>query len=733
MATFLKCKMCGGDIEVSPDMTVGTCLYCGSTMTIPRVDSEKKARIFNHANTYRINCEFDKAYDAYKSIIEEDEQEAEAYWGMLLSEYGVEYVEDPNSHKRIPTCHRTHILSIRNSSNFKLACKYADAEQKMLYQDEAEILDKLQKRILAISDKEDPYDVFICYKETDDQTGERTEDSVLAQSIYDALTQVGIRVFFSRISLEDKLGADYEPFIYAALKSAKVMLVVSIKEENCNATWVKNEWMRFLDFKNEDESKTIIPVYRDMSPKELPDEFAQYQAQDMGKIGAIQDLVYGVQKIVGQADTTKKQAMSQKDILDIVKEDALQKRRHKISVAKRFTLKTAVILAAVTFAVLFLFACITFYKSIVKPLNTYKSAMKAMNIEDYSSAIDNFKQIDVYKDSHDMLYKCYINNARKCNNSGDKENAIIQYKYAEWYADDGDEYWECMNDLANIYREEKSIENTEKLFKHLDGREQDSEYAETALMTIASVFYDDKKYGDARSVYESIKNSDRAAKMAIRCQYDTAYLEYDYSLDYKKLAETLEKFEQEGYPNAKEKKEELFTSLYVEAESKEKEGDIQAALEYYKFLDEIGYKDSDKRYGQAFEKQPQYIEAYGAYSQKEYSKALSLFKELKYEYYKVDEYKKNCEAYISERQSKFIGTYYGHGNWWGADMSFTVSESAITPSIGQKYKAEFSYEDDCYYIYDIKKYIVTVSGNTLHIRCPEDPSASFVGDYRRTK
>ena len=51
--------------------------------------------MFNRAHEYRLNCEFDKAYDAYKTIIEEDEQEAEAYWGMILSEYGVEYVEDP--------------------------------------------------------------------------------------------------------------------------------------------------------------------------------------------------------------------------------------------------------------------------------------------------------------------------------------------------------------------------------------------------------------------------------------------------------------------------------------------------------------------------------------------------------------------------------------------------------------------------------------------------------------
>ncbi len=30
----IKCKMCGGDIELSADKTVGMCEYCGSTMTL---------------------------------------------------------------------------------------------------------------------------------------------------------------------------------------------------------------------------------------------------------------------------------------------------------------------------------------------------------------------------------------------------------------------------------------------------------------------------------------------------------------------------------------------------------------------------------------------------------------------------------------------------------------------------------------------------------------------------
>lgn len=299
MAAIIRCKMCGGDLALVEGSSIATCEFCGTQQTVPLIGDDKKARLFNRANQYRMDSEFDKAYSTYESIVNDEPENAEAYWGMLLSEYGVEYVDDPKTGKKIPTCHRTLVRSVTSSSNYKSACKYADAESRIMYEDDAAVLDSLQKRVLNASAKEEPYDVFICYKETNDK-GERTEDSVLAHDIYDALTARGMRVFFSRISLEDKLGQDYEPCIFAALNSAKVMLMVTTDSDHCNAVWVKNEWKRYLDFMKNDPAKTLIPVYKGISPYALPDEFAKLQAQDMGKLGAIQDLVRGVEKLAGK-------------------------------------------------------------------------------------------------------------------------------------------------------------------------------------------------------------------------------------------------------------------------------------------------------------------------------------------------------------------------------------------------------------------------------------------------
>ncbi len=364
----LKCKMCGGDVEVNEHMSLGTCMYCGSTMTVPRIDTEKKARLFNHANQYRLNNEFDKAYDAYQAIVDEDEQEAEAYWGLILSEYGVEYVEDPKTKKRIPTCHRTRVQAIQNSTNYELACKYADAESRFMYQDEAEVLDQLQKKIISISAKEEPYDVFICYKETDDETGERTEDSVLAQEIYNELTKQGIRTFFARISLEDKLGESYEPYIYAALQSSMVMLHVSTASVHSNAIWVKNEWKRYIDFMSENDNKTLIPVYRGISPYELPAELTRYQAQDMAKVGAIQDLVYGVQKLVKRKGNSTQIGLKQQE-RDLLNRIEKNQKNTKLVIS-------SVIVLSLTFLGVVMWASSTRFSKLFFTPNGYVSIFK---------------------------------------------------------------------------------------------------------------------------------------------------------------------------------------------------------------------------------------------------------------------------------------------------------------------------------------------------------------------
>ncbi|MBQ6924491.1 MAG: SUMF1/EgtB/PvdO family nonheme iron enzyme [Kiritimatiellae bacterium] len=314
----IQCKMCGGSVELTDGKTFGECPYCGSLTTFPKIKDDKAAQLYARAEHYRRAGEFDKAVATYEAIIADDPSDAEAYWGAVLSRYGIEYVEDPATHERIPTCHRVQYESILADEDYKSVLANSSGSERAIYENEARRIAEIQKGILAVSAQEKPFDVFICYKETDEK-GERTKDSALAQEIYYQLEKEGYKVFFARITLEDKLGRAYEPYIFAALNSAKVMLVVGTRKDYFGATWVRNEWSRFLALMKRDHSKLLIPCYRDMDAYDLPEEMSMLQSQDMSKIGFIQDLLHGIGKVIGKdkpgGTTSEQNALSPAETL----------------------------------------------------------------------------------------------------------------------------------------------------------------------------------------------------------------------------------------------------------------------------------------------------------------------------------------------------------------------------------------------------------------------------------
>lgn len=305
MAVF-KCKMCGAQLPVTANETVTTCAFCGSRQTVSNADDERKEHLFNRANSFRRNNEFDKALLAYQTILATFPHEPEAYWGIVLSKYGIEYITDTNN-KRKPTIHRMAYDSILKDSDYLETLKYADVVAKEQYQDEANEIANIQKSILQIAQKEQPFEIFICYKETD-ENGKRTPDSVMAQEIYQHLVDKKYKVFFSRITLENILGTMYEPYIFSALHSAKVMLVIGTKPQYFEAVWVRNEWSRFLSLVKTSPGRYIIPCYKDMDAYNMPEELLSFQAQDLSRLGFMQDLMRGVDKILGRDEGEVQQA-----------------------------------------------------------------------------------------------------------------------------------------------------------------------------------------------------------------------------------------------------------------------------------------------------------------------------------------------------------------------------------------------------------------------------------------
>ena len=296
----LICKMCGGDLEIREGMTTAKCPYCGTVQTLPKLGSGQRMRLFDRANHFRRANDYDKAMAMYEQILIEDQTDSEAYWSIVLCRYGIEYVEDPASHRRIPTVNRMQYTSVLADEDYKAALRYADVVQARIYEQEAAAIDGIQRGILQVSQREGPYDIFICYKEADEK-GNRTRDSVLACELYHQLEQEGLKVFCSRITLEDKLGMAYEPYIFAALHSARIMIVLGTSPENFQAVWVRNEWSRYLSLIRNGEKKVLIPAYRDMDPYDLPKEFSHLQALDLSRLGFAQDLTRGIRKILGDS------------------------------------------------------------------------------------------------------------------------------------------------------------------------------------------------------------------------------------------------------------------------------------------------------------------------------------------------------------------------------------------------------------------------------------------------
>ncbi len=346
MAIDLCCCSCGGALDVTHiEGETVTCEYCGKKQIIPSLDNESRLKAYKRATDFRLKKQFDEAQRIYESMLLQFPDDYEIHWGLCLCRYGVEYIEDFDG-ARIPICHRNLYESILKDEDYLFALSHCDGVSKEIIEKDAKYIDNVQKKYIEISKTERPYDVFISYKETNNSTKERTKDSLLAEDIYDALKKEGFNVFFSRISLEEKIGQDYEPNIEFALSTSKVMLLVGTSVDNINSTWVKSEWSRYMKFMQRDRGKkTLIPCYVGFDPYELPMEISSFQAQDMSKVGAIKDLVRGIKKLISPEEnpsslssvieTLKKSGVGGESASNYLRRAEIQMSRGEIAEAKQ--------------------------------------------------------------------------------------------------------------------------------------------------------------------------------------------------------------------------------------------------------------------------------------------------------------------------------------------------------------------------------------------------------------
>ena len=269
------CNSCGGDYEYRQGRWI--CRFCGSYKP-EEISNEEVTLLYTAYQKLRL-AEFSEAEMEFDDILQKYPKNASAYWGRMMSKYGIKYEQDFDG-KMIPTCYATSIESVLSDPDYQKAMKYADNENKAYYQSQADYIERVRKEWIDKASKEKPYDIFICYKDSDAENGiERTKDSYEAQELYTYLTDLGYHVFYSHVSLRDKVGEKYEPYIFNALSTAKVMLVYGSKPEYITSTWLKNEWTRYWKRikSGEKNPDSLLVACEGFSPGALPSILSSLQ------------------------------------------------------------------------------------------------------------------------------------------------------------------------------------------------------------------------------------------------------------------------------------------------------------------------------------------------------------------------------------------------------------------------------------------------------------------------
>lgn len=286
----IVCATCGhpNNISFGKEQNSYQCECCERIHPIPK-DEEKYSTLYDRATSLRINNKFDRAIDTYNIILNQDDTNEEAHFWTAMCRYGVNYVKDEEGIYH-PTCWNYQEEPILSDYDYRRALELAPPGTAEIYRSKAEEVNRIQRKIGRIIQTGKGYDAFICYKETDDNTGQRTPDSAKAEELYDALTAKGYRVFFAPRTFQATLVEEYEPYIYAAMYSAKNMYILASSRENAESKWVKNEWQRFIEFKKIVPEKVLRVLLLGMSPNELPSELANYQASDLNRLGVFEQI-----------------------------------------------------------------------------------------------------------------------------------------------------------------------------------------------------------------------------------------------------------------------------------------------------------------------------------------------------------------------------------------------------------------------------------------------------------
>ena len=135
----IQCKICHNNITVADDTRTCVCMYCGSLIVLPQFTDENLAALYASAEELYLKKEYKDAAKVYRQIIAAKPDDPAAYWGALLSRFGIAYISDSESGAGAelrPTIKAT--FSLLQEANYLELLKIVKPEERAIFQQEAE-------------------------------------------------------------------------------------------------------------------------------------------------------------------------------------------------------------------------------------------------------------------------------------------------------------------------------------------------------------------------------------------------------------------------------------------------------------------------------------------------------------------------------------------------------------------------------------------------------------------
>ena len=249
--TKLACSICGGEVIVGEDGTLGTCMGCGNSLPYPKTDIKKHNRV-----TYlRNNYDFEKAGAIAAALIEDNSEDCTAYIEAFLCDYGIRYIR--NGSERTPVCSVAADSNVKENSNYKKAVYYAPAEEQQKYEVIAAAVEGAVEAYNNAISAEEPYDIFVLTRE-----GVSVDDDLEGEKLFLRFTEnLGFRVFYAPEMLKDKSPAEKAAITAYALENSRIMLPIFKTESDCVDGYMNYAVNKFSLEAANNEEKSVFPIF----------------------------------------------------------------------------------------------------------------------------------------------------------------------------------------------------------------------------------------------------------------------------------------------------------------------------------------------------------------------------------------------------------------------------------------------------------------------------------------